>query len=237
MGARMSRVTFGCAGHGLLLAPVSPCRLLVTDDDELVVAHGADEVARITPGDAPASAAATWLDGTRARFGEGGPVLELVAAGTFDDVLERVDVGVGEGPWTALGPGFATDLPAGVVLMSASPGDEDLMFELHALGGRDELIAFEPCPIPADRVNIRPAPYQELVDQGTFDVHSPEGVRQLRIIEFAYEADAREWRQIVIPVPLDEQRTMLVKAQATAPRVPALFAAAQRVAATLGPLG
>ena len=68
-------------------------------------------------------------------------------------------------------------------------------------------------------------------------MHSPDGVRQLRIVEFAYEADAREGRQIVIPVPLGEGRTMLVKAQATPPRVPALFAAAQRVAATLGPLG
>jgi hypothetical protein len=86
-------------------------------------------------------------------------------------------------------------------------------------------------------VNIRPAPYQQLVDEGTFNVQSPDGVRQLRIIEFAYETDAREWRQIVIPVPLDEGRTMLVKAQATPPRVPVLFAAAQRVAATLGPLG
>jgi hypothetical protein len=237
MAAPMSRVTFGCAGHGLLLAPVSPCRLLVTDDDELVVAHGADEVARITPGDGPATAAATWIDGTRARFGEGGPLLELVAPGTFDGIFERVDVGVGEGPWTALGRGFMIDLPAGVVLLSASPGDDDRMFELHALGGRDEMIVFEPCPIAAERVNIRPAPYQELVEEGTFSVHSPDGVRQLRIIEFAYEADAREWRQIVIPVPLDEGRTMLVKAQATPPRVPVLFAAAQRVAATLGPLG
>jgi hypothetical protein len=211
--------------------------LLVTDDDELVIAHGANEVARITPGDVPASAAASWVDDTRARFGDGGPLLELVAPATFDDIFERVDVGVGEGPWTALGQGFAIDIPTGVLLMSAAPGDEDPAFELHAMGGEDELIAFEPVAIPADRVNIKPAPYQQLVERGTFNVHGPDGVRQLSIVEFAYDVAQQPWRQIVIPVPLDEGRTMLVKAQAREWRVPAFFPAAQHVAATLGALG
>jgi hypothetical protein len=220
--------TYGIGGYGFLLAPAPDIRVLVTEDRELVLLRGEREVARITPNDAPARGAATWLSPGMAKYGEGGPLLELADGVELEAVFLRVDTGLPHVEWSALAASVMVELPVGVVLVPARPGDDDPYFELHAIGARDEFISFLPRPVAADEVVIHPAPYQRLVGQGK--------VGDMTFTECAYEHEGKQWRQIFYAVPLDEQVTVVVRAQASEPRVELLFQAAQAAAATLVPL-
>lgn len=223
--------TYGLAGHGLLIAPRCPSRAIATEEGHLLVVHGVNEVARFIPGDVPASERPQEIDGVY-RFGARGPMLLLDKE--FDEVFAQIDVGISDGAWTAIGYGFAVDLPENVMLLSAAADEPDRDFELHALGGRDELIAFRRVGGP---VNVKPAPYQEVSSEYQFDAVEPDGEnRTIRVTELAYAQDGVRWRQVVMQVPY-ANRFMLVTAQATETRSAHLFEAAKVVAATLGPLG
>lgn len=201
---------------------------MVTEDRELVLLRGEREVARITPNDVPATGTATWFAGGMAKYGEGGPLLELADGVELEAVFLRADTGLPHVEWSALAAGVMVELPVGVVLVPARPGDADPYFELHAVGARDEFISFLPRSVAAEQVRINPAPYQQLVNQGR--------VGDMTFTECAYEHDGQRWRQIFYAVPLDEQETVVVRAQASEPRVELLFQAAQAAAATLVPL-
>lgn len=220
--------TYGIGGYGFLLSPVPTISVMVTDDRELVLYRGEHEVARITPNDEPATGEASWLSATMARFGEGGPLLELADGIELASVLHRIDTGLPHVEWSGLAAGVVVELPVGVALVPAAPGDADPFFELHALGARDEFISFMPMQVAADDVVINPAPYQRLVNQGKLD--------DMTFTECAYERDGKQWRQIFYAVPLDEEVSVVVRAQASEPRVELLFQAAQAAASTLVPL-
>jgi hypothetical protein len=222
------QATYGIGGHGFLLSPSPATRVMVTEDKELVFFHGDREVARITPNDEPATGAANWVSSTLARFGEGGPLLELADGIGLDSVLLRVDTGMPHIEWSGLAGGVVLELPVGVALVPASPGDSDPFFELHALGGRDEFISFMPMKVAADEIVINPAPYQRLIKQGKLD--------DMPFTECAYEHDGKQWRQIFYAVPLDDEQSVVVRAQASEPRVEVLFQAAQAAASTLVPM-
>ncbi len=53
--------------------------------------------------------------------------------------------------------------------------------------------------------------------------------------ECAYEYGGKKWRQIFYAVPLHDEETVVVRAQASEPRALLLFQAAQAAAATLVP--
>ncbi|HEY5946947.1 MAG TPA: hypothetical protein VIV40_15695 [Kofleriaceae bacterium] len=220
--------TYGIGGYGFLLSPSPAIRVMVTDDRELVFFSGEREVARITPNDEPATGAANWLSSTMARFGEGGPLLELADGVALESVLLRIDTGLPHVEWSGLAPGMVVELPLGVALVPAAPNDADPYFELHAIGARDEFISFMPMQVAADEIVINPAPYQRLVKQGKLD--------DMTFTECAYEHDGKPWRQIFYAVPLDEDVSVVVRAQASEPRVELLFQAAQAAASTLVPL-
>jgi hypothetical protein len=222
------QATYGIGGHGFLLTPSAATRVMVTEDKELVLLHGAREVARITPNDAPATGSASWMSETMARFGEGGPLLELVDGVALTSVFVRIDTDMPHVEWSGLAAGVVVELPVGVALVPASPGDSDPFFELHAPGGRDEFISFMPMKVPADDIVINPAPYQRLINQGKLD--------DMPFTECAYEHDGRQWRQIFYAVPVTDEHTVVVRAQASEPRVELLFQAAQAAASTLVPL-
>jgi hypothetical protein len=224
----MHQATYGIGGYGFLLSPSPAVRVMVTEDHELVVLRGEREVARITPNDEPAKGGATWLSAGMARFGEGGPLLELAEGVELEAVFLKIETGLPHVEWSALAVGVMVELPVGVVLVPAQPGDDDPYFELHAVGGRDEFISFLPRPVNADDVVINPAPYQRLVNRGKLD--------DMPFTECAYEHGGKQWRQIFYAVPLDEEKTVVVRAQASEPRVELLFQAAQAAAATLVPL-
>lgn len=222
------QATYGIGGHGFLLSPSPNIRVMVTEDRELVLLRGEREVARITPNDAPAKGAASWLASGMAKYGEGGPLLELADGVELEAVFLRVDTGLPHVEWSALAAGVMVELPVGVVLVPARPDDTDPYFELHAIGARDEFISFLPRSVAAEQVRINPAPYQRLVNQGRLG--------DMSFTECAYEHDGKRWRQIFYAVPLDEQETVVVRAQASEPRVELLFQAAQAAASTLVPL-
>jgi hypothetical protein len=220
--------TYGIGGHGFLLSPAPTISVMVTDDHELVMFRGEHEVARITPNDEPATGAASWVSATMARFGEGGPLLELADGVALDSVLLKIDTGLPHVEWSGLAAGVVVELPVGVALVPAAPGDADPFFELHALGARDEFISFLSMQVSADEVVINPAPYQQVVKQGKLD--------DMTFTECAYEHDGKQWRQIFYAVPVEEDVSVVVRAQASEPHVELLFQAAQAAASTLVPL-
>ena len=85
-----------------------------------------------------------------------------------------------------------------------------------------------PMKVSVDEIVINPAPYQRLVNKGKLD--------DMTFTECAYEHDGQQWRQIFYAVPLDEDDSVVVRAQASEPRVELLFQAAQAAASTLVPL-
>jgi hypothetical protein len=220
--------TYGIGGYGFLLSPSPAISVMVTADRELVLFSGEREVARITPNDEPAQGEMQWMSAGMARFGEGGPILELTDGVDLESVLLKIDTGLPHVEWSGLASGVVVELPVGVALVAAQPGDADPFFELHAVGGRDEFISFMPMKAAADEIVINPAPYQRLVNQGKLD--------DMTFTECAYEHDGKQWRQIFYAVPLDEEVSVVVRAQASEPRVDFLFQAAQAAAATLVPL-
>lgn len=229
---RRMQATYGIGGHGLLLAMSPACRVMVTTDGELVVLRETREVARVIPGDRPAAGEAMWFSPGLARFGDAGPMLELEDGVELEAVFVQIETGLPHVEWSALAAGVMVALPVGVVLVPASPGDEDPYFELHAIGGSNEFISFMPRQVAASDVVINPAPYQNVVSKGTT---SQEG-REIPYTECAYEHDGQQWRQIFFAVPVDNDESVVVRAQACEPHVDILFQAAQAAAATLIPL-
>src|SRR5262245_60783890 len=198
--------TYGIGGYGFLLSPSPDLRVMVTEDRELVLLRGEREVARITPNDEPAAGEANWLSAGVARFGEGGPLLELTDGVDLESVFSKIETGVPHVEWSGVAGGVVVELPCGVALVPAAPGDADPFFELHAPDGRDEFISFMPMKAAADEIVINPAPYQQLVNQGKLD--------DMTFTECAYEHDGKRWRQIFYAVPVDEEISVVVRAQA-----------------------
>ena len=223
------QATYGIGGHGLLLAPSPAIRVMVTAEKELVMLRGEREVARITPGEDRASGEAVWFASGIARFGEDGPMLELEEGVELEAVFLRIDTGLAHVEWSALAAGVMVELPVDVVLVPAQPGDADPYFELHAPGGTDEFISFMPRAVSADEVVINPAPYQRLVKRGV----TPD---EIPFTECAYEHGGKQWRQIFYAVPLPNDETVVVRAQAAEPHVELLFQAAEVAATSLVPL-
>jgi len=234
----MASATFGLGGHGLLIAPVCPCRAMVTVDNDLVIAHDEREMARITLGERSASADPTWHTPQRGQFGDGGPTIALADGVAFEDVCLMINAGIGESPWVALGPGLVHDLPPGVILLAAAPDDEDPMYELHLEGGFNEFIRLVLRDESAATVQVRVAPDQQLLAKDVFKVQEGGGgLRDVPYTEVSYEHEGAGWKQLMIVAPLRENTAIVVSAQARVEHSDALFKAAVQVAATLGPLG
>jgi hypothetical protein len=219
--------TYGLGGHGLLLSPAPHTRAVVAGE-ELVLVHGFEEVARIKPGMQPATKAPT-RDGRTLVFGDTGPVLRLAEHVELDDVLLRIDTGLGPGSWVAIARGFLCELSPNVLLIGAQPGDEDPYFELHLVGGREELIAFQPRAVGAHHIRIAPGPGQTVVGQG--EIEGGAGV--IAYTELGYNLEGTTWRQLTFAVPIAARATVVVTAQAMESHRAKLFAAALRTATSL----
>lgn len=204
--------------------PAAATRMMVTSERELVVLREERELARITPGEDPAVGDAVWFASGIAKFGDEGPMLELADGVELESVFTDIESGLPGLEWSALAGGMMIELPADVVLV---PSDDD--FELHAPNGNDEFIAFLPRAVKADDVVIKPAPYQRLVKTGVTEDEIP-------FTECAYEHAGKSWRQIFYAVPLPNDETVVVRAQASEPHVELLFQAAQVAATSLVPV-
>lgn len=221
-------MTYGLVGQGLFVVPTPATRAMITDQGDLVLFHEQREVARFMAGDAPATTEPVWRHARLATFGDHGPLLELAEGVRCEDVLARLDAGVDGGDWIALTVGFTIAMTPGVLLTPALPGDADPYFELHALDGSGEYIAFHPRPVPASTIEVHPAADQELIDRGA---------GELPYTQLGYEREGVQWRQLIYAVPYDASSSVVIVAQATASRAAHLFNAAQRSAMSLRPLG
>lgn len=92
----------GLAGHGMLIAPVLPCRVARLED-LLVIGRGYQGPLLteliIRGGKAPASEPPAEVEPDTYALGPDGPTLTLDGVALADMVLQ-IDVGVGSGEWT-----------------------------------------------------------------------------------------------------------------------------------------
>src|SRR5262245_28753040 len=104
------QATYGIGGYGFLLTPSPACRVMVSEDDDLVLLRGDLEVALITPGEIEASGEATWLSAGIAQFGDGGPLLELADGVDVEAVFQKIDTGLPHVAWSAMASGMMLEL-------------------------------------------------------------------------------------------------------------------------------
>ena len=227
----------GLGGHGLLLAPRSPCAITLAEDGTLAI-----QAAPLTPRRAvvvaPRSALAAEAPQLRGvgiyHCGADGPTFTLDGVEDLDDLLLQVDVGLGESPWVVMGPGFVIDLPTGFTVLAAHR-DDGAAFEVHRGVGadalEDELMVLEPRGVPAGEVAMRTPP-----DCVCIEGSSPGETGPVRTWELTYVRGGEGWVQRFYALPLVGRRCILLRAQSRAATWPILEAAADRVAASFAPL-
>lgn len=227
----------GVGGHGLLLAPRSPCVIALHDDGTLSI-----QTAPLTPRRAvvvaPRSAVAAEAPQLRRvgvyHCGADGPTFRLDGADDLDEVLLQVDVGLGESPWVIMGPGFAIDHPPGFTVLAAYRED-GAAFEVHRGVGAhvaaDELMVLEPRGVPADEVVVATPPGSVCAPGSSSGEAGP-----VRTWELTYVHEGEGWVQRFYALPLSADRSVLLRAQSRAATWPLMEAAAERVAASFAPL-
>ena len=147
------------------------------------------------------------------------------------DVALQLDVGISDGAWTLLGPGFFCDLPVGLLVLGGDRVGQP--FELAVPNLHDHHLVFVARPVDAEQLDIRPAPNQQVVDEVVYE-DDATGL-QIRCLEFAYNHDGARWRQRMYGVPLSPGTSLVVVAQATDPHAEALFITADELVFTISP--
>ena len=237
---RTTPVTVGIAGHGLLISPYCPCRVVHQHNGVLLVATllRVDDaraafslIGSIKPGSAPATHDAERIDETTWRFGAGGPEIKLPVGGPRDlaAAFAQIDAGLGEAPWQLLAPGCWLGFPPGFTM--TSPLDDEPFFELHLNDGPrsipDAIIQFQARAIAAGEVQLR----------GTFAVEESILDDDIRVWTYGYDVDGVPWRKRHYALPLAADQTILMSAQAPAEHADAMFTGADACAIEFGPLG
>ncbi len=111
--------------------------------------------------------------------------------------------------------------------------------ELGAVGGNTSaaFFAIRKGHENADSIHIGAAEGQRFVNEDMFVIKGDDGdVWGVRYREFAYEHEGASWRQMRIFVPMGENWTMVVTAQATNDTAELVFAAARTIACSMAPL-
>jgi hypothetical protein len=221
----MATSQFGVGGHGMLLAPTSPCTVRQDDDGSLKITAPGKGSLELTLGSNPATDAvhqSVETGRTQLVFGPGGPTIVCPVGLDLSSVLLQVDVGLPASPWMLLAPGAWLQFPSGMTLLSADAP----FFELH-LGDDPSLgafISFEPREGDVDELVIAAAPYQRADGTGS------------NWSQFAYEVNGAAWRQRIYVLPYGEGAVVLMKAQAPLSKTEALFERADLIALTFEPL-
>jgi len=229
----MATSRFGLGGHGMFLAPASPCSIFHRDDGSLLVSIPGRGAVEIVPGVEPATDAVhqSVADGqTTIHFGPQGPAICCPSGLDLAEVLLKVDVGLPASPWMLLGPGTWMQFPTGLTLLSG----EAPYFELHldADPSKNTFVSFEPRDADPSEIVMTPGPGQRAdrtgIEEGPFG--------PIRWFQFAYEFDGLPWLQRFYLLPYGEGATMALRAQAPAAIAEKLFELAEVVAVTFEPL-
>jgi hypothetical protein len=230
----------GIGGHGLLLAPHSPCQF-AWEPGDLFWVRSKDGSGSIAPGDRPAAAGRpTFLPGAPSptwEYGTDGPQVAILIGKALDDVFARIDAGLASAPWCVLGPGFLVHFPPGFIGFSPTTAD-DPFFELHLREdtsfrhGRtiaDAFIQFRRAPVPAASVRVT-GPY----DIETLVLDTKGG--PIRVSQYEYVEAGETWRKCHYALPLDASTTIMMTAQAPLAHAERMFEGADFVAGTFAPL-
>jgi hypothetical protein len=222
----------GVAGHGVMLAPYSPCVLAREPGDGLWIST-TDGHVTIVPGAGPADKPPASLDVRELSF-PNGPLLRADKGGSLAKVLAQVTP-FQTGPWTLLAPRMFLELPVGLAVFS---GDADNpMPELHlrhadlsdASTIRNAFITFELRAVELADVKLR----------GMFDVtettmqieHGP-----VRVFSYSYEHEGVAWQKRHYAVAEVPGVTMMMSAQAPDADAERMFALADELIASYSPL-
>jgi transcription antitermination factor NusA-like protein len=239
-GSHMSdAMPVGIAGHGLLLSPHCPCRVAHLENGTLLVqpiavdrSRALPPVAAVALGARSAHAEASRVDDHRMptwRYGADGPTISLGnQAERLDEVLAQVDVVPGESPWHLLGPGFWIAFPPSFTLHSA-PADRGLRFQLVQKGDEpNALIAFDSHPIRAEALRFGG---DGLVD-GALQIDGGS----VRTATRTYEHAGKRWQARYYALPLADDETVVMSAQAPIAQSERMFAAADAMAESFAPM-
>lgn len=215
--AKSETSTFGIAGHGLLLSPICPCRVLHLEDNRLFASRDGAGVTLL-----PTSKGVSFSFAGRAT--------------RIEDLFLRVDRVEGQVPWMLLGPGFWIGFPSGFAVFGSAP-DEKELFELHLLASGQELEpgAFIGLQLLAGsasglRIDLQPG-FRETA-RGTVD---SEG-GPVKWSEVAYRHAGEAWLRRYYALPVGDDETLLFNAGAREPVAPRLFAGADESAQRFAPI-
>ncbi|MGW1174616.1 hypothetical protein ACWD4P_12950 [Kitasatospora sp. NPDC002543] len=145
----------------------------------------------------------------------------LVGVGSLDDVIE-VGKGGSQQAWLIETTSYSSPWPAGFALDSPPPGDNSAPFYLF---GDNSSVIYIQGPVRArhaERLSAMAAPGQRVVREA-----SAEG---LDLVEFGYEFEGAEWRQILIRTTLSADSCVVVTTQAPATEAARVAAAAEAMA-------
>lgn len=221
----------GLAGHGMLIAPVLPCRVARLED-LLVIGRGYQGPLLteliIRGGKAPASEPPAEVEPDTYALGPDGPTLTLDGVALADMVLQ-IDVGVGSGEWDVLAAGFWFSLPKAMALYS--PEEEGELPELHHPMNLQAFIGFARVGRDASELVIG-APGGGALPVALLE--TPYG--NVRTFAYEYTHDGAAWVQQKLALPYGEGRTILMSAQAPQPLWADVYAAAVHVARSFSPI-
>jgi hypothetical protein len=241
----MATSTIGIAGHGMLLAPSCPCRV-VRIEQMLVIGRGyrgnliTEVIVQLGPSPATEAPHPSGADvssiGPNARafsLGPGGPTLILDATdgAPLEDLIVRVDVGLGAAEWSVLAPGFWFDLPPGVILYSPDPQTPGDLPELHYGMNPEAMIGFMRAGRSAEEIVINGPGGTPLASS---QLETPFGA--VRAFEYKYEHEGAPWVQHKYVLPYAAGKSIVMLAQAPRSLWPELKAAADLIARSFEPI-
>lgn len=217
----------------MLIAPVLPCRVARLED-LLVIGRGYQGPLLteliVRGGQALASEAPVEIEPDTFALGPRGPTLTLDGV-TLADMVQQIDVGIGEGGWDVLAAGFWFSLPKAMALYSPSPEVEGDLPELHHPMNLEAFLNFTRVGRDAAELVIG-AP-----GGGSLPMTLLETERgPVRSFAYEYLHEGAPWVQHKLALPYGPGRTILLGAQAPQALWADIHAAAVDVARSFAPI-
>ncbi|MFJ2865976.1 hypothetical protein [Kitasatospora sp. NPDC087314] len=145
----------------------------------------------------------------------------LVGVGSLNDVIE-VGKGGSQEIWLIETTNYSSPWPEGFAIDSPPPGDNSAPFYLF---GENSSVIYVQGPAPTHRAESLPgmvAPGQRVIREASTE--------DLDLVEFSYDFEGTEWRQMLIRVMLSADACVVVTTQAAAAEAGTVAAAAEAMA-------
>ena len=182
-------------------------------------------------GSTPATAEPKSSDGVTFAMGPGGPQLR-VESGNLEEVVLRIDVGLGPADWSVLAQGFWFDLPRGIVLFSPDPQTPGDLPELHHSLNPEAMIVFARAGRAAGDLVLTAPGGKPLASTA---LETPYGA--VRVFAYEYDHGDAHWVQHRYVLPYADDKSIVMTAQAPSAMWADVKAAADQVACSFEPTG